>query len=84
MAESGANALPGRAAGKRENANPGTALEGGYVSGSAVGRFPGVKECATEPAAAAEGDARAGASTAADRGARTNAGAFCFPNEKMT
>jgi hypothetical protein len=84
VAESGANALPGRAAGKRENANPGTALEGGNVSGSAVGRFPGVNECATEPAAAAEGDARAGASTAADGGARTDAGAFRFPNEKMT
>ena len=57
MAESGTNVLLGRVAGKHKNPNPGTALEGRYVSRSTVGQLPGVKEYATEPTAAAEGDA---------------------------
>ena len=68
VAESGTNALLGRVAEKRKNVNPGTVLEGGDVSGSTVGWFLGLKECATEPAAAAEGDVHAGASTVVDRG----------------
>jgi hypothetical protein len=65
VAESGANARPGEAAERCENASAGTALEDGYASGTAADGFPQVKKCAAEPAAAAEGDTRAGASTAA-------------------
>jgi len=64
VAESGANACPGEAAQRCENASAGTALEDAYASGTAADGFPRVRKCAAEPAAAAEGDARAGASTA--------------------
>jgi len=64
VAESGANACPCKAAGKGEKASPSTTLEGGYASGTAVDRFTQVKEPSVEPAAAAEGVVRAGASTA--------------------
>jgi len=40
-------------------------LEGGYAKTTAVDRFAQVKEPSAEPAAAAEGVARAGASAAA-------------------
>jgi len=43
----------------------GAALEDGDASRTAADGFPRVKKCVAEPAAAAEGDARAGASTAA-------------------
>ena len=38
-AEGGANVLLGQVAGKVKNASPGTALEGGYVSGPPVDGF---------------------------------------------
>ena len=62
--EGGANTLPGKATGKGEKASRGAALEGGYAAGTAAAGFAQVEECAVEPAGAAEGDARAGASTA--------------------
>ena len=64
VAESGANACPCKAAGKGKEVSPGTTLEGGYASGTAVDRFAQVKEPSAEPAAAAEGIAHAGASAA--------------------
>ena len=64
VVEKGANACPGEAAERHKNMSPGTALEAECVTGTAVDGFAQVKECAAEPAAAAEGDARAGASTA--------------------
>ena len=63
-AEEGANAHPIDMAERRDNASPGTALEVGYATGIAADRFAQVKERAAEPAAAAEGDAQVGASTA--------------------
>jgi len=63
-AEGGANALPSDAAEKGANARPGPPLEGGYASGTAPDRFANVKECAAEPAAAAEGDAQRNAKAA--------------------
>jgi len=65
VAESGANACPCKAAGKGKEASPGTTLEGGYASGTTVDRFAQVKEPSAELAAAAEGVAHVGASTAA-------------------
>ena len=56
---------PGRAAGKCENASPGTPPEAGCTTGFIVDRSARVKEHAVELAAAAEGDARAGESTLA-------------------
>ena len=64
VAEKGTNARPGEAVERRENTSPGAALEAECVTGTAVDGFMQVKECAAEPAAAAEGDAWAGASTA--------------------
>ena len=64
-AEGGANAWAGEVAEKCANACPGTALEAGYPSGTAADRFVRTKERAAEPAAAAEGSTRVGASTAA-------------------
>jgi len=49
---------------KRRNAGRGAALEAQCATGTAADGFARVKECAAEPAAAAEGDALAGASTA--------------------
>ena len=63
-AEEGANALPSEAGERRGNASLSTALEGGCATGTAADGFARVKERAAEPVAAAEGDARAGASTA--------------------
>ena len=63
-AEEGANARPGDAAERRKNASPGAALEAGYAAGIAADGLARVKERAAEPVAAAEGNARAGASTA--------------------
>jgi len=54
---------PGGAAGKRENASPGTPPEAGCTSGFVVDRSAQVKERAAELAAAAEGDTCAGEST---------------------
>ena len=71
VAESGANACPCKAAGKGEEASPGTTLEGGYASGTAVDRFAQVKEPSAELAAVVEGVARAGASAAAQGRAGT-------------
>jgi len=64
--EGGANTGPEEAAESRESAGPGTALKGGYAPEIAANRFAREEECAVEPSAAAEGDARAGvgASTA--------------------
>jgi len=64
VAEEGANARPSEVGERRENASPSNALEGGCATGTAADGFAQVKECATEPVTAAEGDARAGASTA--------------------
>ena len=61
VAGGGANACPGKAAEKGANASPGTLLGGGYANGIATYGFAQVKEGAAEPAATAEGDARAGA-----------------------
>jgi len=63
-AEGGANVLLSNAAEKGANARPGLPLEGGYASRTTPDGFANVKECAAEPAAAVEGDACAGASTA--------------------
>ena len=65
VAESGANTRPGEAAQRCENVSTGAALEDAYASGTAADGFPQVRKCAAEPAAAAEGDTRTGASTAA-------------------
>jgi len=62
-AEGGANALPSDTVEKGANTRPGPPLEGGYASRTAPDGFANVKECAAEPAAAAEGDVHAGAST---------------------
>jgi len=62
--EEGANAHLSEAGERRENASPSTALEGGCATGTAADGFARVKERAAEPVAAAEGVARAGASTA--------------------
>ena len=64
VAEKGENAHLGEAAERCENASPGTALEAECVTGTAADGFAQVKERAAELAAAAEGDAWAGASTA--------------------
>ena len=69
-AEGGANAYPGGAAERRENASPCAAPESGYASGSAVDRSARVKE------RAAEGDAHAGASPAARMRMPSDAGPF--------
>ena len=63
-AEEGAKARPGDAAERRENASPDAALEVGYATGITADGLARVKERAAEPVAAAEGNARAGASTA--------------------
>ena len=65
-------------AGKRENASPSTTLEGGYPSGTTVDWFAQVKEPSAEPAAAAEGVARAGASAAAQGHQDRDAGLPAF------
>ena len=62
-AEEGANTLLSEAGERHKNASLSTALEGGCVTRTAVDGFARVKERAAEPVAAAEGDARAGAST---------------------
>ena len=77
-AEGGANAYPGRAAERRENASPCTVPESGYASGSAVDRSAQVKEHAVEPGAAAEGDVHAGASLVARMRMPSDAGPFCL------
>ena len=66
-AESGTNACPCKVAGKGKNTSPGTMLEGRDASGTAVDWFVQVKEPSVEPATAAEGIVRAGASAAAQR-----------------
>jgi len=76
-AEGGANTCPHKAAGKGGSASPGAMLEGRYASGTTVDRFAQVKEPSVEPAAAAEGVARAGESAAAHGGGRdSSAGTF--------
>src|SRR5712691_488499 len=60
--EGGANARAGEVAEKCANACPGAALEAGYPSGTTVDGFARTKEREVEPAAAAGGGARAGAS----------------------
>jgi len=62
--EEGAKANPGRAAERYRNAGPGTVLDAQCATGTATDRFVQVKEHAAEAAAAAEGDAQVGASTA--------------------
>jgi len=51
--------------GNGESASPGTTPEGRYAKMTAIDRFMQVKEPSVEPATAAEGVARAGASAAA-------------------
>ena len=63
--EDRANACPGEAVRKSESTKPGTPLEGGYANRTASDRFARVKEPSAGPANAAEGDTRAGGSTAA-------------------
>ena len=85
--EGGANTRPSDAAEKGANTRLGTPLEGGYACGTAPDGFARANECAVEPAAAAEGDARAGASTAAAcKGCRMCSGVrpFRLVNEKST
>ena len=73
-AEGGTNARPSDTVEKGTNARLGTPLEGRYACGTAPDGFARANECAAEPAAAAEGDARAGASTAAACEANTSPG----------
>ena len=77
-AEGGTNMCPRKAAQKGGSASPGATLEGGYASGTAVDRFARVKEPSAEPAAAAEGVARAGASAAAQGNRDGDAGLPAF------
>ena len=63
-AEEGANTRPGDVAERCENASLDATLEAGYATGITADGFAQVKERAAEPAAVAEGDAQAGASTA--------------------
>jgi len=63
-AEKRANARLSEAGERRENVSPSTVLEGGCATGTAADGFAQLKERAAEPVAAAEGDARVGASTA--------------------
>ena len=84
VAEGGANTCPRKAAGKGGSASPGAMLEGGYASGTTVDRFAQVKEPLAEPAAAAEGVARAGESAAAHGGAETVAQAHSFAAAETT
>ena len=74
--EGGANACLSDAARKHANARPGALLEGGYACGTGPDGFTGANECTAEHAAAAEGDARAGASTAAACEANASPGAL--------
>jgi len=62
--EEGTNARPSKVGERCENASPRNVLEGGCATGTTADGFTQVKECAVEPVAAAEGDMRAGASTA--------------------
>jgi len=61
--EGGTNTLPSDVVEKGTNARPGLPLEGRYASRTAPDGFTNVKECAVEPATAAEGDVHVGAST---------------------
>jgi len=63
-AEVGAKANLGGAVERHGNAGPGTVPDAQCVTGTAADGFAQVKERAAEAAAAAEGDAQAGASTA--------------------
>jgi len=63
-AEEGAKANLGRVAERCRNAGPGAALDVQCVTGTAADGFARVKERTAEAAAAAEGDAQAGASAA--------------------
>ena len=67
------NACPGEVVEKGANTSPGAPLGGGYANGIATHGFAQVKEGAAEPAATAEQDTRAGASTAAGRHAHSGA-----------
>jgi len=60
-AEEGTKANLGRAAERRRNVGPGTALDAQCATGTAVDGFMQVKERAAEAAAAVEGDAQVGA-----------------------
>jgi len=64
VAEEGAKANLGRAAERRRNAGPDTALEAQCAIGTAADGFAQVKEHAAEPGTVAEGDTLAGASIA--------------------
>ena len=75
MEEGGTNVRLSDAVEKGANARPGAPLEDGYTCGTAPDGFARANECAAEPAAAVEGDARAGASTAAACEANASPGA---------
>jgi len=63
-AKEGENADLGGAVERRRKAGLGAALEAECATGAAVDGFARMKKHAAEPVAAAEGDARGGASTA--------------------
>jgi len=65
VAEEGANARPGKAAGKHENAGSGAALERGSATGTDAGGFTEQNKRTAGSTDAAEGNARAGGSAAA-------------------
>ena len=64
-AEEGANACPGEAAGKCENAGARAALKRGSTAGSDADGLASENKCIAAPSVGAEGDARAGGNTAA-------------------
>ena len=84
MEEGGANTGPEKVAESRKRAGPGEVLEGAYVAGIAVDRFAQMEERVVEPGAAAEGDARAGASIAERMHTLPGAWPFCLLNGKLT
>ena len=65
VAEEGANARPGKAAGKHENTGSGAALERGSATGTDAGGFTEQNKHTAGSTDAAEGDARAGGSAVA-------------------
>ena len=82
-AEGGANACPSKAVERGVNASPGAVLADVNANGAAADMFPRVDKHAAKPAAAAEGGARAGASTVR-RTRMPDVGPFRRLNEKST
>ena len=82
--EWGTNAGLEKAAKSCKRAGPGEVLEGAYAAGITLDRFVQVEEHVVELGATAEGDMRAGASTAEQMCTLPGAWPFCLLNGKLT